>query len=132
MDSLCLWKSLIHDESNMIFHKKYCSLLALGLFAGFGVVFFICYWQQLDTGQQSRWMFHHVQYKHSNVHMNYHWICNLAPNSYWRSSHQIPHIIQWYIPPWNLFWFWLNISWVTWKFMARFLKLHINTLFKIN
>lgn len=33
MGSLCLRKSLIHDESNMIFQEKYCSLLALGLFS---------------------------------------------------------------------------------------------------
>lgn len=129
MGSLCLRKSLIQDESNTIFQEKYCSLLALGLFAWFGCFFLIYYWQLLDMGQQSRWMFHRLQYKHSNVHMNYCWICKLAPNSHWRSSHQIPQIIQWCIPPWNLFWFWLNISWVTWKFMARFLKLHINTFF---
>lgn len=128
MGSLCLRKSLILDESSRIRQEKHCCLLALGFFGWVGF-FWVCYWQLLNIGQQARWMFHRLQYKHANVHMNYHWIYRLVLNSHWRSSHQIPQTIQWCIPLWNLFCLWLNISWVTWEFMARFLKLHINTFF---
>lgn len=127
MGSLCLRKSLIHaewqDTPGGVLFSPCPGFLWLGRF------FWVWYGWLLGMGWWARWMFHHLQYKHAEVHMNYCWIYSLVLNSHWRSRREIPQIIQWCILLWKLLCFWINISWVTWEFTVRFLKLHINTFF---